>query len=93
MQPLQLQQPDRKYETALWVTLIKSFTILIDERWNIEKQQMHVSNEEMSKHPYMWINNTTPWNLIINAVSVFSALTPLSEVLYISISANIIKLF
>lgn len=57
MQPLQPQQPDRKYETALSVTLIKSFTILIDERWNIEKQQMHVSNEEIIKHPYMWINN------------------------------------
>lgn len=93
MQPLQPQQPDRKYETALSVTLIKSFTILIDERWNIEKQQMHVSNEEIIKHPYMWINNVKLYNLIINAVSVFSALNPLSEVLYISISANIIKTF
>lgn len=39
------------------------------------------------------MNNPALWYLMIDVVSIFSALVPLlrSEVLYISISANIIK--
>lgn len=42
----------RKYETALWFTLIKSISILIDEK------QMRVANVEVMTPSHMSVNKT-----------------------------------